>query len=846
MKRLFIVGIVILTAIAAVFTLKNSDTPDKLETKLYPSDYFYQMRSWPDDKLDHNAYKKALEEVSNDFMQLRHKSTDSASLWQLDGPKNIGGRINAVIAHPDDPNIIYAGCSAGGIFKTTDGGDNWEPIADQFSYLAIGALAFDPTNPDIIFAGSGDPNIGGYPFIGNGVYKSTDAGANWTNIGLEEQSIIARLAIHPEDPNIIYAATMGIPFERTNNKGLYKTTNGGQSWEQVLFISDEAGVIDVVMNPENPNTLFACGWDRVRSNSESIVNGQGAKVYRSYDAGANWTKLEGGLPQENMSRIGLAISQTDTNFVFAKYVGTDYQLYNIYRSEDNGESWEGIVGANSVPGDVLGGFGWYFGKLRISPYNHNEIYILGVDMYKTLNGGSSWFMTTPIWYLDQVHADKHDLFFIDSTTLLLATDGGLYKSIDGGANWEDIEDIPNTQFYRIAVHPNKPGYYAGGAQDNGTNYGSVSNIDNWAHVLGGDGFQPIFHPDDPSIFYCETQNGGLYWLNGILGGGANDFTTGIDNNDRRSWDMPIIMSKTRSDVLYTGTYRLYKITDAPTSAWQPISEDLTEGTNSRFHVISTIDESALDTNIIYVGATDGYVHRTLDGGETWDRIDDGLPGRYVTSVFASLDNKDVVFVANSGYKDNDFIPHIHYSDDNGDTWTDISGDMPQIAINDVYVLAGYDDEVIFVATDGGVYVTDNGGENWFRVGTNMPVVPVYDIEYETATKRLVAGTHARSIMTIEVPQWSIASILSGNGSTNVEEFNKETLSELKVWPSVSTEEINIESKVNSIVEIYNINGQLIRKITMQNQTENISVSNLQNGVYLLKSKGYKTAKFIKK
>jgi photosystem II stability/assembly factor-like uncharacterized protein len=844
MKKLLFVVAAIAISLSAIYFFNLPKEESKLASKYYPSDHLSQMRSWPDNTFDIKAYKKAMQEASNDFIQLKNSSADSSSLWRLEGPKNIGGRINTVIAHPENPDIIYTGSTAGGIFKTTDGGENWFPIFDQLSYLAIGDLVFDPINPDIVYAGTGDPNIGGYPFIGNGLYRSSDAGATWEHLGLAEQSIIGKIVINPTNPNTIYVATMGIPFERSNNKGLYKTVDGGTTWEQVLFISDEAGVIDVVMNPENTNTLFAVGWDRVRSNSESIVNGQGAKVYRSYDAGANWTKLEGGLPQEDMSRLGLAVSHQDTNVVFVQYVGTDYQLENIYRTEDGGETWEAIVAANAMPNDILGGFGWYFAKIRVSPYNQNEMYVLGVDMYKTLNGGRSWFLTTPPWYTSEVHADKHDLFFADSTTVLLSTDGGLYKSEDMGSTWEDIESIPNTQFYRIAIDPSKPGFYCGGAQDNGTSYGNVALINNWADVHGGDGFQPIFDPNS-NTFYCETQNGGLAYKNGIYSNNSNDFTAGIDGNDRRSWDMPIIMSKSNSKVLYTGTYRLYKISDAPTGAWEPISEDLTEGTNSRYHVITTIDESALDTNIIYVGASDGYVTRTLDGGTTWDTIDTDLPNRYVTSVFASKDNKDVVFVANSGYKDNEFIPHIHKSINNGDDWTDISGDLPQLAINDIYVIEGKNDEVIFVATDGGIYVTDNGGSTWFRAGTNMPVIPVYDIEYEASTSRLVAGTHARSLMTIVVPENNIAETLHGDGGTSSSQIQAEDKLDLKVWPTTSNDFININCNSKADLFIYNSNGQLVRKIIFSEEIQVVDISSFANGLYFVKAEGYETAKFIK-
>ena len=793
-----------------------------------PYDYFFLQRSYPDETFDIIAYEKAIKKVSKNISLLKNSSPKNInSSWTIEGPGNIGGRINVVITHPGNSNIMYVGNANGGVFKTIDGGNSWIPVFDEFSFLAIGAITLDPINPDIVYVGTGDPNISGYPFIGDGIYKSIDGGANWTHIGLTEQRIISRIVINPDSPNIIYAATMGLPFERNNDRGLYRTTDGGNIWEQILFISDEAGIIDLVMDPYNSQVLYAAGWNRIRNNSESVVYGQAAKIYKTSDGGDTWDTLSNGLPTDDMSRIGLCISQLTPNVLFAVYVDTTYQLEAIYKTVDAGLTWN-TVPTGSLDPNALGGFGWFFGQIRVNPDNDDELFILGVDLYKTTNGGNNWFMAGPPWYDYTFHADKHDLLYVNSSTILSTTDGGLYKSTDGGNTWTDIENIPNTQFYRVACNPHTPGVYYGGSQDNGTTCGNAGNINSWVRLLGGDGFQPLFDPVDPYLWYAETQYGGLYYFDEFS---WDYLTDGIDINDRRSWDMPIIMSKVNPSTLYTGTYRVYKMEYAPYDTWYPISSDLTDGIDSHRHVITTIDESSINTDYLYVGTSDANVWRTLDGGFSWDDITGILPERYVTSVIASPNNVNTVFVAHSGYKDNEFIPHIHKSSNNGTTWEDISGDLPQLAINNIYVFDETNDQIIFAATDGGVYVTQNGGINWQRIGNNMPVVPVYDIDYDEINNKLIAGTHARSLMSFPVD-----SILL---TTSVTQYNAHYETNFIVYPSLANNEINLKlDNLNSDlikVALYSNDGKLVKSAQIINNQSllNISVNSLKPGLYFV-------------
>jgi hypothetical protein len=314
----------------------------------------------------------------------------------------------------------------------------------------------------------------------------------------------------PQNPTTIYAALMGLPFERNNDRGLYKSTDEGATWEQVLFLSDEVGITDLKINYDNPNIIYAAGWHRIRNNQESVISGELSRVYKSVDGGANWETLTNGLPDGNLCRIGLEMSVNDPNVVWALVVGTNFEAQGIYKTEDGGASWVNLLPDPQLLAGTLGGFGWYFGKIRVNPFNESEISILGVDLHTSYDNGESWQMTTPPWWMYEVHADKHDMVYLDGETVVLATDGGLYRTDDHFTTWYDIDNIPNTQFYRIALNPFQTGFYTGGAQDNGTTTGNIGTLNEWTRDFGGDGFQAVFDPVVPERRYMETQNGNHY------------------------------------------------------------------------------------------------------------------------------------------------------------------------------------------------------------------------------------------------------------------------------------------------------------------------------------------------
>ncbi|PHI18875.1 hypothetical protein CEQ90_15645 [Lewinellaceae bacterium SD302] len=714
-----------------------------------PSDDNFLAKGWPDGQISAEAHERGLQEAR--LMALTEDNSPGFDLnWTTRGPANIGARINTVAIHPDDDDIMFVGFSRGGVWRTTNGGQDWIPVFDEQLYLSIGDIEFDPIDPNIIYVGTGDPNISSNFMIGDGVYRSTDGGDSWENIGWGGLNIVTQIRIHPTSPDTIYAAAMGVPFERDTVRGLYRTHDGGQNWEQVLFVSNQAGIIDLVMDVNNPNRLFASSWDRIRNNEESIVHGPNAKIHFSEDGGNSWTILTDGLPTDNQGRIGLTQSLSDPQTIYASYTGTNSQLFDIYKTSDGGSSWAPVLDPtsfNPISENALGGFGWYFGKIRVNPADQNDIYVLGVDLWRSRNGGVDWERASPPWFEYSVHADKHDLQWDSQGRILLTTDGGMYRSNPEVTEWEDMENIPCTQFYRVAVSPHLSGTVFGGAQDNGSTGGN--NLEEeWPRIFGGDGFQMRFHPNNPQHFFAETQNGNI---NVTLDGGFDWFPAddGIEGGDRRNWDMQYFLSPHDPDQLYTGTYRAYRASNSEFPFWQPISDDLTDGLilNPRYHTITCIDESPVEAGLLYVGTTDGNVWRGDNAGQSWTSITDGLPDRYVSSVKPSPDDSDIVYVTFSAFKDYDFTPLVFRSLDRGESWTSIAGDLPNLSINDIYVYPGRGDSILFIANEGGVYGSINAGESWERLGQNMPLVQVRDLEIDTSTNELVAGSFARSILT---------------------------------------------------------------------------------------------------
>jgi len=842
-KLLFISILIIITTIASVFLLEKKDIStekipikkDRLAEKYRPAEHLFIQRAYPDSKPDIRAYEQALYSIKQQVNLRADAPQGFDAEWIQQGPGNIGARVNTVTVNPQNENIMYAGFSGGGLFRTTNGGADWAPIFDDQAFLSIGDVVIDPNDTNTIYVGTGDPNISGHPSIGDGVYKSTDAGNTWTNIGLKEQRITSKIIPHPTDSKTLYVSTMGIPFEPTNDKGLYKTTDGGENWSQILFVNDSTGIIDMVMDPTDPDILYAAAWTRVRNNFVSIAESDEAQIWKTTDGGENWEVLEGGLPTTVESRIGLAISPTNPQKIYALYVdGDGYNVEGVFKTTDGGANWENLNTGFDLDG-VLGGFGWYFGKIRVNPINDEEVYILGVDLHRSNDGGSTWELATPIWWYYEVHADKHDLIFTPSGDMILATDGGLYKSGNGGTDWTDIENIPTTQFYRTAYNPHAPDLYYGGAQDNGTTGGNADF--DWVRLWDGDGFHLEFHPTNPDLYFVESQYGNLYAVLGEYD--WYDLTAGFDENERRNWDMPYILSASNPDQMYAGAQRVYRNTNSYLGSWEPISDNIV-GEEGYKPSISTVAESPVNTDYLYAGTTNGKVWHSSDTGATWVNISAGLPERYVTATKPSPLNEATIYVTVSGYKYNDFIPHVHRSDDRGTTWTDISGNLPQVAVNDIFIYPETGDSLLFVATDGGVYATLDAGENWDRLGSNMPIIKVNDLAWNEAKNEIVAATFARSIQS-----FPIDSILVDEDNMSVAVENTTLLKpQLDIFPNPATDYINvhfnnIEQGKTAKIAIIDTQGKLVNETssdTFGKVNKRINISDLASGMYFVKIK----------
>jgi len=739
MQHFYRLSILLLT----IFSCAKNNTPasDKLAEKAEPYDLFAFQRSFPDRDFDWKGWRKAVETARQSAAANERGAagcSGNSVNWTLQGPANVAGRVNTLAVKPDDEDTVLAGFSAGGIFKTTDGGVNWHPVFDNAPELSIGDIVFDPADPNIVYAGTGDPNMPSTVFNGDGIFKSTDAGETWQHLGLAQQGIISKIQIDPTNPQIIYVATMGNPYLRDNERGIYKSTDGGQTWTQSLFVSNQAGASDLIINPVNPQILYASFWDRIRNNQESVLHGPHARVYKTTNGGQTWTQLGGGLPTGVMGRTGLAMSEQNPDKLYVVYIDSLATPGGLFKTVNGGDTW------TSVNIDALenkcANFGWYFGKIKLSPTNDEEIYFHAIIMWRKAAGSNTWLTASG------GHADSHDLAFTPSGRRYWANDGGVYRNDPGQQFWTKCKNLPTTQFYRTNFNLHFPNTYYAGAQDNGIQKGNGTDINNWISVYPADGFRSAFHPTDPNTFWVEVQNGTIHKTTD--GGTSWQFgQTCFGTDDRCNWDAPFFLSPHHPEKLFAATYRVYISSNGTT--WSAISDDLTDGIiyGARFHNISCLNESPILPDKLVAGTSDGNVWRRDPTGG-WVKISTGLPDRYVTSVHCSPSFTNRIFTTHSGYRDNEYIPHIHRSDNNGQTWTDISSNLPPIPVNDLLVWPGHADSVLFAATDAGVYFSTSSGNSWARLGGNMPFIPVFDLEQNPVRKELVAATYARGIWTM--------------------------------------------------------------------------------------------------
>lgn len=754
---------IILLVLIVLFNLKPEQVvknSDRVKDKSYteagpdqrPSDWAWERRTYPYYKADPVAYR---EEIARAGKMKSMSTRKGISQVEFAGPTNIGGRISDIEFDPINPQIVYAGAATGGVFKSEDMGEIWVPVFDDQANLNIGDIAIDPIDSDIIYVGTGEANGGHNNFPGGGIYKSSDAGNTWQLMGLENTVSTGRVLVDPSNSDRVFVAAVGSYFTPNPDRGIYRSEDGGLNWEQVLFVSDSAGAIDIVMDPEDPSRLIAAMWERVRRPGGSHLYGPGSGMYKSLDGGDSWELIEASIlpdpASENIGRIGLALCSSQPNVVYSLYTdGSNYR--GLFRSNDFGESWTNADPAMGIT-DGTAGFSWYFGQVRVHPENPDIVFALDVSYMRSVNGGINW----PINYgyggaPNGFHVDQHALAFHpeDPDYIIVGNDGGMNISTDGGEDFVKVAELPISQFYEIGLDADEPDALYGGTQDNGTLRTLDGGLNDWTRIYGGDGFYVIVDYEDNDIIYAESQFGNL----GKSTDGGFSFwgaTNGIDSGDPRNWSTPVIMDPDEHETLYYGTNRVYRTTNGA-DFWNAISPDLTKGyTGTRPGTISTIGVSPEDTDVIWAGTSDGNVWVSEDHGEEWTNVTSTLPNRWVSRVIPDPYDDATAYVTFTGLKWADPEPHVFRTTDFGESWEDISSNLPDAPVN-AFAVDTKDNNYLFVGTDLGAYYSSNLGESWQYLDEALPLVSVYDMKIHPEDHFLVLGTHARSMYKLDLEE----------------------------------------------------------------------------------------------
>jgi photosystem II stability/assembly factor-like uncharacterized protein len=760
------------------------------------SDWFFEQRAYPRGRVPQSVYRKALDQAD----LLRRGAHERNSLqWQFAGPVNTGGRISSLAVHPSAPNTIYAGAASGGVFKSTNGGDTWTPVFDDNESLSIGDLAVAPSDPLTLYVGTGEANGGGgsMTYDGYGVYKTTDGGTSWQHVGLETIGNVGRVAIDPADAGRVFVAAMGDLFADTPERGIYRTLDGGQTWEQVLHVSDSTGGVDVVIHPTHSDTVYAALWERIRRPNKRRYGGPTTGIYRTVDGGQTWTKMTAGLPAGPLGRIGLSVTPADPSVVYAVLADVSGGNLGVWKSADHGATWD-QVDDGSLTG-LGGGFAWWFGKIFADPTDADRVYTQGLYLRKSENGGENWTDVT-----NGMHVDQHALWINPANPLHLVAgnDGGLYVSTNGGLSWSEKNTLPITQFYTCEVDETAPERLYGGAQDNGTNRTLTGGLNDWMGIFGGDGFVCLVDPSDPQYVYAEYQYGNF--ARSTDGGSSFAISTnGIASNDRKNWNTPYVIDPHNPQVLYLGTQRLYRSVNRAAS-WSPVSPDLTNGAGGSggviFGTITSVAVSPADGQVLWAGTDDGNVQVSQNGGISWENVAGSLPNRWVTRVVAHPSEAATAYVTLSGYRWHEYQPHVLKTTDYGLTWQDISSNLPEAPVNDLIADPGQSGR-LYAATDIGVYVSHNDGVSWEELGDGLPLAPVVDLRLHVPTHKLVAATYGRSMYAVDLTTVS-AGEPAGGGALSV-----------RLAPNPLTEtgmaDVWFGEKADATVEIFDGAGRFV-------------------------------------
>lgn len=718
-----------------------------------PDQWFFVERAWPQMRIEREAWQAAqlqARALRDEFRADLARSTRAD--WYLRGPTNVGGRITDLAVDPRDQAVVYAGAAEGGLMRTRDAGQHWDLVFDDQPSLAVGAVALDPLAPDRVYVGTGEVNPGGgsVAYGGTGVYRSLDQGDTWAALGLENSGSIGRLVIDPTDPDRIYVAAMGHLWAPGPDRGVYRTTDGGASWEQVLFLGDTIGCVDLVIRPDNPAIILAAMWQRIRTPERYDYGGIGCAIWRTDDGGDTWERVTTGLPapQTESGRIGLALCQAQPTRMYAVYADRTGYFDGLFRSDDGGDSW--VQTNDGALASVFASYGWWFGNVRCHPEDPDVVFVLGLDFYRSINGGTSWSETS-----GGMHVDHHAMGWgpAPARAIYEGNDGGVYRSTNGGTVWAMLPDQPVTQVYRLGLDAQNPDAIYLGGQDISTVRTLTGALDDWQTILGGDGFQPLVHPLSSSRIWAQYQYGAVYYSSN--GGGSFSWAgNGVASGDRIAWSAPHVQDPTIADRRYFGTNKLYR--SASNTGWTSISGDLTGGPHQDQSgqvrgTLTTIGVSPVDAQVLWTGSDDGRVHVTTSGGASWSDVSAGVPERWITSVRPDPFDRETAYVTVSGFRWDEALPHVLATDDLGLSWQPIAGNLPEAPVNDLLAHPDHPGR-LFVATDLGVYETQDGGAAWSLVADGLPNLVVSHLAWNAARGELLAGTYGRSVFAVAVPE----------------------------------------------------------------------------------------------
>ena len=706
------------------------------------------------------------------------KKASDASIYQgielrNMGPAVTGGRVSDFAFNPANPAQYFVATASGGMWKTDNAGVTWQAVADSMPSYSYGDVTMDPNNSNVIWAGTGENNSQRSVAYGDGVYKSVDGGKSWNNVGLKNSEHIGEILIDPRNSDTVYVASQGPLWSEGGDRGLFKTTDGGKTWENVLEISEHTGVSDIAFDPNNPDVIYATSYQRRRHVWTLINGGPESTIYKSTDAGKTWNKINKGLPGVDLGRIGIDVAPTDGNIVYAIVEAADGKS-GFYRSTDGGESW-------NKQSSYVSGSPQYYQEIVVDPKNPNRIYSLDTYLMVSEDGGKTFSRAGEA----HKHVDNHALWIDPNNTnhLIIGSDGGVYESWDRAKNWTFKDNMPLTQFYKVTVDNSYPFYNVfGGTQDNAslgaphrtTNSSGIRNSD-WLFTQFGDGFKTVIDPKNPDIIYSQYQYGGLARYDKKSGERVQMQPVTPDPKvaQRFNWNSPLLISPHNNERIYYGSQTLFQ-SDNRGDDWRAISGDLSRNidrnklkvmdkvwgvdtvaknkSTSFYGSLIALTESPVQEGLLYTGSDDGVMHVTQNGGQKWDKLDwpSKVPDNsYVADMEASLFDKNTVFAVFDNHKRGDFKPYVFRSDNNGRSWKSITGDLPTRGSTYAIAQDHVNKDLLFVGTEFGVFFTQNGGKNWIQLKSGMPTIAVRDVEIQRRESDLALATFGRGFYILD-------------------------------------------------------------------------------------------------